>query len=86
MKPKKVQLIVLLPRVRELRVARAKAGVSIKTMAEQLKVSRWQLGLLLRGRRLSTPMAEAVAAYFGVPVDALFVPIDLENPNQAAAA
>jgi DNA-binding XRE family transcriptional regulator len=77
---------VWLPRVRELRVARAELGVSVTAIAKDLGRSRSHVCDVINGRRTSNALASQIARYFGVPIEELFFQKDLENPDQASAA
>jgi hypothetical protein len=78
---------VWLPRLPEIRAARARTGVTIPAMAADLGLKRWQLAHTLNGIKTSVTMPAKVAAYFEVPVGELFYVVDLEHlPKQAPDA
>jgi transcriptional regulator with XRE-family HTH domain len=74
------------PRHRALRVARAEAGISLTELARELGRSKSHVCDVINGRRTSDPLAQAIAEYFGHPIEDLFVLKDLEDPDQASAA
>jgi len=76
-----------MPRAKALRVVRAEVGVSITRMAKDLGYCRDHIGQVMGGRRrASESVASAIADYFEKPVEELFFPVDLDNPNEATAA
>jgi len=72
--------------MRQLRVVRAAAGVSVTQMCRDLGRSRQHLSAVLNGRQTSENTAKRIAEYFEKPLEDLFRPVDLENPDQATAA
>jgi transcriptional regulator with XRE-family HTH domain len=83
---RKRERIVLLPKVRELAIARAMAGVSVNNIAEDLGTTPHHISHVMTGNVLSNKIARQLAEYFGRPVEELFKAVDLENPDQASAA
>ena len=82
MKPKSREKIVWLPRVRDIRLAKAAVGISVRNMAEDLGLNTWRLQHILGGQQFCTQsIANKVAAYFNRDVKELFICIDLENPD-----
>jgi len=78
--------MVWLPKRRELRIKRAETGVKVYQIAQDLGRSKAHVSDVMNGRRSSDSLARAIADYFGVRVEDLFVRADLENPDEAAAA
>jgi transcriptional regulator with XRE-family HTH domain len=70
---------VYLPRLPEIRIERARRGLSIPEMAQEMGLRRWTLAHVLTGDKLSRSVAERIAVYFGRPIDELFLMLDLEH-------
>jgi DNA-binding XRE family transcriptional regulator len=85
-RPKRGPHIVLMAKTKEIRVAKARAGVTYKELADAIGETRWQMEHALRGHQKANRYAEKVADFFEMPVEQLFLAIDLENPDRAVAA
>jgi transcriptional regulator with XRE-family HTH domain len=77
---------VWLPRVKALRIKRAETGIPCTQIAQDLERNRSHVSDVMNGRRTSGVLARAIADYFGVPVEELFICVDLEAPPKASAA
>lgn len=83
---RKRERIILLPRLRELQIARARAGVKTKDIAADLGITAHHVSHVMTGTVFSNKTARQLAEYFGQPVEELFIAFDLENPHEASAA
>lgn len=77
---------VWFPRTKALRMKRAETGVTVVQIAKDLGRSKQHVSDVLNGARTSERLAKELACYFSVPVEDLFIELDLESPDQASCA
>ena len=79
----KTRRLIWMPRVREIRIARAETGLSYRQIAKDIGIAPWTVQHALGGYQIcSDGLVSKVSAYFNRDAKELFFQIDLENPDE----